>query len=48
MDWKGDESFCEWMVSMNYVVRTEKGLKPFLTLGVVLYMYEAWQKRGEC
>ena len=43
MDWKSDKAFVDWLLSTGYVIDSEKGIKPFLTLGVILYMFEAWE-----
>ena len=40
--WQNNTDFISWMLAMEYVVDTPKGIKPHLTLGCVLYMYEAW------
>ena len=42
MDWKSDKAFVDWLLSTGYVIDSEKGIKPFLTLGVILYMFEAY------
>ena len=42
MDWKSDKAFVDWLLSTGYAVDSDKGVKPFLTLGVILYMFEAY------
>ena len=37
-----DDEFVGWLYSMNYAVEEKGGPKPYMTLGVILYMYEAW------
>jgi hypothetical protein len=45
--WQEDEKFCKWLLSKRYAEKGQKGIRPFLTNGVVLFMYEAWCARME-
>lgn len=40
--WENNPDFLNWMLSMEYARETPKGITPMLSLGCVLYMYEAW------
>lgn len=40
--WQNDEGFVEWLYLMEYAVKTDKGPKPYMSIGVVIYMHEAW------
>jgi len=41
--WVTDEAFCDWLISMRYGKRVEGGpIKLFVTMGLCLYMHEAW------
>lgn len=45
--WQDDQPFCDWLVEVkNYAALECKGTKttvrPRVSLGVVLYMWEAW------
>ena len=46
--WQDDRPFCDWLVGMRYAQRVDDSLevRPFLTLGMVLYMHEAWRGGG--
>ena len=43
--WTEDVGFYEWLCSVNYAQRIEGSIevRPFLSLGVVLYMHEAYR-----
>ena len=43
--WTEDVGFYEWLCSMNYAQRLEGSIevRSFLTLGMVLYMHEAYR-----
>ena len=44
MRWQDDPGFCSWLIAAEYA-RDEGGtVKPYLSGGVVLYMYEAYQQ----
>jgi len=40
--WQEDTAFVDWLVQMNYARTKEGKIKPITSLGLVLYMYEAW------
>ena len=40
--WQEDEDFCGWLVSQQYAEPRGSTLFPFLSLGCILYMHEAW------
>ena len=42
--WQDDEHFCSWLLAMRYAeVRNEK-MFPFMALGMILYMHEAYRE----
>lgn len=43
MRWQDDEIFCAWLTEHRYAVQTDKGLRPNLSQGAILYMYESYQ-----
>lgn len=43
--WQEDKKFCKWLLHMRYAEQGTKGVTPFLSNGVVLFMHEAWQAR---
>jgi len=52
-NWHVDKAFCDWLVGAQYATRTwtkkcgqkkrTETVKPIIGLGLVLYMYEAYQ-----
>lgn len=45
--WQDDQPFCDWLVEvMNYAMIEYKGekqtVRPYVGLGVTIYMWEAW------
>ena len=47
MRWQDDEPFCKWLLEMRYVEMRDGKVFPFLSLGWVLYMHEAWVAGGK-
>ena len=49
--WQYDKSFTDWLISKNYAEIKDGKVQPHTTLGLVLYMYEAYRagfsRRGE-
>ena len=45
--WQEDKKFCGWLIGMRYAEKGPKAPEPFLSNGVVLFMYEAWCARME-
>ena len=42
--WQDDKDFCSWLLAMRYAeVRNEK-MFPFMALGMILYMHEAYRE----
>lgn len=42
MKWQDHSGFCRWLVRRGYATEGAKGVEPFLSLGCVLYMFEAF------
>jgi hypothetical protein len=42
MKWQDDKAFCAWLLKVRYAEKKEDEMKPFLNLGGILYMHEAW------
>lgn len=43
--WQDDSAFVGWLVQQNYAqINGSIEVKPFLTLGMLLYMHEAYQE----
>jgi len=40
--WQNNREFLDWLIVMGYARETDKGPKHDLSLGTILYMYEAW------
>ena len=40
--WQNDEAFTRWLVSSRYARQEGGKVVPYLTGGVVIYMWEAW------
>jgi len=41
--WVTDEKFCDWLLGVRYGERQPDGsIKLFVTVGLCLYMHEAW------
>lgn len=45
--WQDCEPFVEWLVGMQYLKRTPKGVTVVMSDGIYLYMWEAWQASEE-
>jgi hypothetical protein len=44
MKWQDDKAFCAWLLKVRYAeVRNEK-MFPFMALGMILYMHEAYRE----
>lgn len=43
MKWQDDEDFCSWLLAMRYAEERDGKMFPFVSLGLVLYMHEAWR-----
>jgi hypothetical protein len=41
--WKDSPGFCAFLLRMNYAEQTEKGIVPKLSVGLMAYLWEAWQ-----
>ena len=43
--WTENAAFCEWLCAVQYAQRVDGSLevRPFLSLGVVLYLHEAFE-----
>jgi len=46
--WQDDEAFVCWLLAMGYASQTEKGLRPYLSAGAVIYMFEAYLYGKKC
>ena len=44
--WQDDTQFVTWLYARQYAAEVRGKPKPYLTLGCVLYMYEAWTAAG--
>jgi len=40
--WRKDKGFVSFLLAQEYIVREGEKLKPSLTDGVILYMFESW------
>ena len=47
MRWQDDEDFCSWLLAMRYAEERDGKMFPFMALGMILYMHEAWVKGKE-
>tara|TARA_R110000824_G_scaffold260424_1_gene449099 strand:- start:794 stop:961 length:168 start_codon:yes stop_codon:yes gene_type:complete len=48
--WQDDTEFKNWLLENNYATETAKEIKPRLSLGLVLYCFEAFtegKKQGQ-
>jgi hypothetical protein len=45
--WQDDSGFVNWLLDVRYAEEAENKIKPFVSLGMVLYMYEAYSKGKE-
>jgi hypothetical protein len=45
--WQEDEGFVNWMLEVRYAEVRDGEVHPFLLLGAVLYMYEAYSQGKE-
>ena len=45
--WQDDAGFVTWLLDVQYAEEAENKVKPFVSLGMVLYMYEAYSKGKE-
>ena len=43
MKWQNDPAFCAWLLSERYARESKGKIEPYLSGGVVLYMWEAFQ-----
>ena len=43
MKWQYDKPFVAWLVEQQYAERKDGRVIPITTLGLVLYMYEAYR-----
>ena len=43
MRWQDDPVFCSWLVSQGYARKEGKDTRLSLSLGLVLYMFEAYR-----
>lgn len=43
MKWQDDPVFVGWLLEARYAVKKGGELRPYLSLGLILYMYEAFQ-----
>ena len=43
MKWQNDPAFCSWLLSSQYAKESKGKIEPYLSGGVVLYMWEAFQ-----
>ena len=41
--WDEDYVFCAWLVDAEYATMVDGRVKPTISLGTVLYCYEAWR-----
>ena len=42
--WQDDENFIQWLLAMKYIEKEKGKLKPMLSNGLYLYMYEAYSE----
>tara|TARA_R110000751_G_scaffold281490_1_gene384083 strand:- start:182 stop:370 length:189 start_codon:yes stop_codon:yes gene_type:complete len=47
MRWQDDEDFSSWLLAMRYAEVRDGKMFPFMALGMILYMHEAWVKGKE-
>ena len=47
MRWQEDPTFCSWLVSVEYAEQLPSKIKPIISAGRVLYMWEAFQRGRE-
>ncbi len=43
MKWQDNSDFCSWLLSQKYAKKSKDKIEPYLSGGVVLYMWEAFQ-----
>ncbi len=43
MKWNEDYYFCAWLVDAEYATMVDGKVKPAISLGTVIYCYEAWR-----
>tara|TARA_R100000458_G_C8115114_1_gene136343 strand:- start:267 stop:431 length:165 start_codon:yes stop_codon:yes gene_type:complete len=43
MKWRYHKPFVNWLLKMQYAELQDDNVKPFVSPGLVLYMYEAYQ-----
>mgnify|MGYP001223783605 CR=1 FL=1 len=43
MKWQDDSVFVDWLLEAKYAVRKDGKVVSYLGLGLILYMYEAFQ-----
>jgi len=41
-NWQKEKAFTDWLLSARYAKKTKKGIEPLLSLGLVLYCFEAY------
>jgi hypothetical protein len=43
MKWDEDYFFCAWLCTAQYATMVDGRVKPTISLGTVIYCYEAWR-----
>ena len=43
LKWQYDKPFIDWLISKDYAGMKDEKVQPYLTLGLVLYMHEAYR-----
>jgi hypothetical protein len=41
-NWRDEKPFTDWLLSSRYAEKTRKGVEPTISLGLVLYCFEAY------
>lgn len=44
MRWQDNEDFCSWLLAMRYAEERDGKMFPFMALGMILYMHEAYRE----